>query len=129
MYKDLIEKIQKGELPGTRTFSEEEAKRAIKYFVMEKAQEYDYTPEELEKGFKNALKTGLSVLGLIHGAHYMGQTDGDKKQPQAKERSAKGISRSPAFKKPAIKENKEENKDKNKEKEKESKQPGDIPQN
>jgi hypothetical protein len=57
-----------------QTFSEQEAIDMIKCLLMKKFEEYDhFTPEELEKNWKNAFKTGLTGLGLVNGAHYIGQ--------------------------------------------------------
>jgi hypothetical protein len=44
--------------------------------------------EQLEKNIKRAFKTGLSLIGLIHGAQYMGDFPQDSApEPQAIERS------------------------------------------
>ncbi len=41
-----------------------------------------YEIEELEKNFKKAFARGLTVLGLLHGAHYMGSQPSTSPQDQ-----------------------------------------------
>lgn len=67
MYKHLIKNLEKKE----ETFSEEEAIKIVRDFILQKFENNDLDEEELKKGIRQALATGLSVLGLIHGAHYM----------------------------------------------------------
>jgi len=72
------------------TFSEQEAIDMIKYLLMQKFEENkEFTLEELEKNWKTAFRTGLTVLGLIHGAHYIGQDRPIEKQSSIKEQSPK----------------------------------------
>lgn len=58
-----------------KLYSEDEVIQMIKnsmYLFSEMTKE-QFSEEELEKGIKDAFRTGLSVLGLIHGASYIGQ--------------------------------------------------------
>lgn len=53
----------------------------IKSLIQEQMKKYvgEVSEEELSKSVKNAFRTGLTVLGMIHGAHHIGQ------QPTANE--------------------------------------------
>ncbi len=80
--------LHKGEEPVfeeevEKTFSEDDIKVMLKNFIIDKASEYpELTEEQLEKGLKNAFKTGLTVMGLIHGAHHIGQMDESAPAPR-----------------------------------------------
>ena len=96
MYKEIIYALYKGEEPklvkAEKVFSEEEVVAMIKSFIIDKALQHPEIPiEELEKGFGNAFKTGLTVLGLIHGAHQIGSMDTSSPAPQ--ERQERSISK------------------------------------
>ena len=83
MYKDIVKQI-KGENieKSEKDFSEQDVLNMIAHLLMSKSEEYtDVDIEELRKNWKNAFKTGLTVLGMIHGAHYIGQGQQAKKQP------------------------------------------------
>ena len=66
-----------------KTFSEEEVVEMLKNFISDKAVENsDVDMEDLENGMMNAFKNGISLLGLIHGAHYI-TSGNDQKAPSA----------------------------------------------
>lgn len=91
MYKELKKHIQKEE---SKTYSSEEVFHTIAERLVAKSASYTgFTEEELHKGMKNAFKTGLSVLGLIHGAHYIDSADTKKPAPRSVERSVSSMSR------------------------------------
>lgn len=74
-YKKLktIEKNQK-------TYTEQQIADMVVELLLKKSKEYpDVSPENLSKGFGDAFKTGLTVLGLIHGAHSLYQQEPAKK--------------------------------------------------
>lgn len=65
-------------------YEKEEVVDMLKNLILKKSEEYKGIEEQiLEKNWKKAFKTGLSLLGLIHGAHYVGQDGGlPTKQPE-----------------------------------------------
>jgi hypothetical protein len=79
MYKDLYKTLSKKE----RTYSEEEVIEAIKECLLKKSLENpDVDIDILQKSWKKAFANGLTVLGLVHGAHYMGSPDGRPSERQ-----------------------------------------------
>jgi len=80
-YKKLktIEKTQK-------TYSEQQIADMVVELLLKKSKEYpDVSTQSLSKGFGDAFKTGLTVLGLIHGADALYQQQPSKKiTPQEK---------------------------------------------
>ena len=73
MYKEIMYTLHKGEEPEFE-ISEEDAIVLVKGQIQKSLESHagEFSEEELQKSIRNAFKTGLSVLGLIHGAHYMG---------------------------------------------------------
>jgi hypothetical protein len=69
----------------------------IKDHIMNKSEEFEgLTEEELEKSVKDAFRAGLTVLGLIHGAHYMGSpTSFDRPAPKASVEDKREMKRVP----------------------------------
>lgn len=87
MYKDLKKHMQKNKTPK-KTYSSDQVVRMVRERLLEKSQSYpECSEEELEKNIKNAFKTGLSVLGLIHGAHYFDKPDTQQPAPRSIERT------------------------------------------
>lgn len=84
MYKDIVKSIKKSE----KTYSEQQVAEMITNLVLKKSKEYpEASVEDLSKGFKDAFKTGLTVLGLIHGAHALYQQEPAKKISPEQKRS------------------------------------------
>lgn len=79
MYKEFLKLIKFEDCTKSEiTISEEEAVEMIKSLIKRQIEKHAKNPiseEELQKGLKHAFKTGLTVLGMIHGAHYIGQPD------------------------------------------------------
>lgn len=75
MYKEILTKLKIQEMSKSESFSEDEVMEMLKNTVINKANssDKDISEEELSKSVKNAFRTGLTVLGMIHGAHHMGQ--------------------------------------------------------
>jgi hypothetical protein len=81
MYKDLYKTLSKQE----KTYSEEEVLEAIKECLLKKSLENpDVDIDTLQKSWRKAFANGLTVLGLMHGAHYMGSDGG---QPSERQKS------------------------------------------
>ena len=90
MYKKVLEKyetMEKSSLesqsnPSTeKTYSKEEAIEMIKKSISKSLEghvgiENEGAEEILEKGIKDAFGKGLTVLAMLHGAHYMGDSPG-----------------------------------------------------
>jgi len=74
MYKDILEKIESGNFQKSeKTLSKSEATEILKNFIINRASEYpELTTDQLEKNLKTAFKNGMSILALVHGAHYAG---------------------------------------------------------
>jgi hypothetical protein len=73
-----------------KQISHKEAKDMLKELVMRKCEEFQHVdPEILEKNVARAFKNGISLLGLITGAHYMSPPEPTQEQlnPPAQERS------------------------------------------
>lgn len=83
MYKEILNKIRKNE-DLERTYSEKEALEALSKLLLKKSEEHSDIPiEDLRKNWRKAFGTGLSVLSMIHGAHYMDENRVPKeKTPQ-----------------------------------------------
>jgi hypothetical protein len=73
MYKEVKNKMQKNEVETS--YSEEEVLEIFKDIILKKSQDYkdDVDIEELRKNWRKAFAKGLTVLGMLHGAHYMGR--------------------------------------------------------
>jgi len=83
MYKNFLETLAKSEtLESTNvrsTYSEKEVLDMLKDTLIKKSEKYKDIPiEELKKNWKKAFSNGLTILGMIHGAHYMGSGDKGK---------------------------------------------------
>ena len=73
-----------------KEISHKEAKDMLKELVIRKCEEFqDVDLEILEKNIARAFKNGISLLGLITGAHYMSPQEPTQKQinPPAQERN------------------------------------------
>jgi len=91
MYKKVLEKYEKMEKSSLqsqvnpiaeKTYSREEAIEMIKKSISESTKGYEGTEEVLEKGIKDAFAKGLTVMAMIHGAHYMNQSPGAPSERQ-----------------------------------------------
>ena len=81
MYKEIKTKIQKNE--DTISYSEEEVVEFISKMLLKKSQDYkDLDIEELRKNWKKAFANGLTILGMIHGAHFMNDMPEPKSERQ-----------------------------------------------
>lgn len=69
MYKEFLEEIKKAE--SEDEISEVEAIDIIKDFIIKKSSNFNVSEEDLKKGAMQAFRTGVGLLGLIHGAHLM----------------------------------------------------------
>jgi hypothetical protein len=105
MYKSLLEQIEqlekgsrkrkklsisKNDLSSEKLISQEEAKNMLKELILRKSQEFEHIePEILKNELVKILKPIASVVGLLHGAHYMSMPEQapSKINPPAQERS------------------------------------------
>ena len=84
-----------------KTLSEEYALKAIKTLLLDKSESFEgYTSEQLEKGFKSAFRTGVSVLGLIHGTQHFTPSTSDN-NAELKRDPASQVREMPNNKKPS----------------------------
>lgn len=95
MYKELRKHIKDNKQPDR--VSSEEAVAAIKELLIKKSSDYN-NMEGLEKGVAHAFKTGLSVLGLISGAHFFAAPDDGGQKIKAPESRARQIENAPSKK-------------------------------
>ena len=76
MYKEIRQLIQQEKIEKSEGFSEEQVIGFLKEFIEKELQKHvgkNLSEEELRKSLRQAFKTGLTVVGLIHGANQMGQ--------------------------------------------------------
>lgn len=79
MYKEIKNKIKKNE--DQISYSEEEVVNIIANMLLKKSQDYKNVDiEDLRKNWKKAFANGLTVLGMLHGAHYMADATGPKSE-------------------------------------------------
>lgn len=85
---DSINKLNVPKLAvSEKQISHKEATDMLKELILKKYQEFEHVNSEiLEKNIARAFKNGISLLGLIAGAHHINPPD-KVKQPQAMERS------------------------------------------
>lgn len=70
------------------TYTEQQIADMVVELLLKKSLEYpDVSTEDLSKGFKDAFKTGLTVLGLIHGANALYQPELSQKITPEQKRS------------------------------------------
>ena len=76
----VAEKYEKEIIEG-RDYSEEEVVSMIKEILLNKSQEFkNIDIEDLRKNWRKAFANGLTVLGMLHGAHYMADATGPKSE-------------------------------------------------
>lgn len=79
MYKEIIQKIQKNE--DQSTYSQEQVFEIVTQMLLGKCEEYknDVGIEDLKKNWRKGIVNLVGLLGLAHGAHFIG----DMSQPKS----------------------------------------------
>jgi hypothetical protein len=85
MYKNLYKALSKNEKieKQEKIYSQEEVIEIIKDCLIKKSLKNSHIDIDLlEKSWRKAFANGLTVLGLVHGAHYIGSDSGQLSERQ-----------------------------------------------
>ena len=87
MYKEIIEKIQKNE--DYKNYSEEQVFEIITQMLLKKCEEHkdDVDIEDLRKSWRKGVANLVGILGLTHGAHFIGQPDSGSQELSERQKS------------------------------------------